>query len=690
MKLFSNRHRPVHLGPYPLERLPRTDVAGNAGPIRSNTAGAKEDTDSPVGAIADDYIAVYTRFARGESACEKADLDTLDRDPTEDLKAGLYFLDASFVGICSLEADDGTGGEDRTGRFGIAIGAAWPRAPEAGTIAERWTNGDRGRVASLRAAELAVVAANYIRALGWDAAAHVRGDTDIDLEALAVRAGIAEAVDEGVVSPYVGASVSFAGVVTDYPLRTDRPLAPGACRGARDWRWWLGVGGTVSGLEKRRIARRASHDGIHPMEKIRRVDEPTTLVLADEVPRVPKRAAFFERALRGDLGPKAQRERTRFATKHPFAFAMTPLIRSLVPHQDGEVADERPASAGTAGDYSRAIKSLGYYLGADLVGISEAHEHAWFSHREDGTPIDVRHRYAIVMLIDQGHDTMEGSSGDDWISGAQSMRSYLRGAEMAGVMAAVIRGEGHSARAQTNLDSDVLHIPLILSAGLGELSRIGELVLNPFVGPRFKSVVVTTDLPLEPDRPIDFGLQDMCEKCLKCARECPCSAIPFGPKVMFNGYEIWKPDVQRCTSYRVTNAKGSACGRCMKTCPYNHEGLLWFKPFLWMAIHLPFTRKWIADMDDRIGNGSLNPVKKWWFDLEIVDGVARKVVGANARNLSPGKHAPDPGKSPIAVFPAAAMPPPDATDPVPVDRKAGLEAAKTLETPDSARARRGL
>ena len=49
------------------------------------------------------------------------------------------------------------------------------------------------------------------------------------------------------------------------------------------------------------------------------------------------------------------------------------------------------------------------------------------------------HRYAVVMLIDQGFDTMEGASGDDWISGTQSMRGYLRGAEIAGVMADLLR-----------------------------------------------------------------------------------------------------------------------------------------------------------------------------------------------------------------------------------------------------------
>jgi ferredoxin len=281
---------------------------------------------------------------------------------------------------------------------------------------------------------------------------------------------------------------------------------------------------------------------------------------------------------------------------------------------------------------------------------------------------------------------MEGSSGDDWISGAQSMRAYLRGAAIAGQMAQLIRSLGHSARAQTNLDSDVLHIPLILLAGLGEISRIGELVLNPYVGPRFKSVVLTTDLPLEVDRPIDFGLQDMCGKCQKCARECPCDAIPAGPKVMFNGYETWKPDVQRCASYRLTNMRGSACGRCMKTCPYNHEGLMLHRLFLWAAIHLPFTRRWIAALDDRVGNGNINWTKRWWLDLEIVGDEVRVPKLANARDLDLTK-AQDPAKHRIAHYPAAMMPPPNQPEPVPLDRKQALAMTAKLETPAEAKCR---
>ena len=101
------------------------------------------------------------------------------------------------------------------------------------------------------------------------------------------------------------------------------------------------------------------------------------------------------------------------------------------------------------------------------------------------------------------------------------MRAYFRAQVVACVVATHIRSLGYSARVHSVLDQDVLHIPLILNSGLGELSRIGELVLNPFVGPRFKSGIITTDMPLQADKPIDFGLQDFCGKCNKCARECP-------------------------------------------------------------------------------------------------------------------------------------------------------------------------
>jgi hypothetical protein len=109
----------------------------------------------------------------------------------------------------------------------------------------------------------------------------------------------------------------------------------------------------------------------------------------------------------------------------------------------------------------------------------------------------------------------------------------------------------------------------------------------------------------------------------------------------------------------------------MKTCPYNHEGLLAQRAFLWAAIHLPFARRWIVALDDRLGYGSINPVKTWWSDLEIVNGKIVVPRGSNRRGLSLGK----PRKqTEIAYYPAESMPPAGAQGPFPVNRKAALAA----------------
>jgi ferredoxin len=235
----------------------------------------------------------------------------------------------------------------------------------------------------------------------------------------------------------------------------------------------------------------------------------------------------------------------------------------------------------------------------------------------------------------------------------------------------------------------VIHNPAILMAGLGEVSRIGDTILNPFIGPRSKSVVFTTDLPMAIDTPIDFGLQEFCEGCRKCARECPCNAISFGSKVMFNGYEIWKADVEKCTKYRVTNMKGSACGRCMKMCPWNREDTVEAERLTWLSIEQPDARPAIVAADDDLGNGARNPIKKWWFDLEVVNGVARVPgAGTNERDLDLERMKLAAHQK-LAMFPPSLQPPPGSSmaDVHPIDREAGLKLYASAESPQSARER---
>ncbi len=678
------KDRPFHFGPFPLETLPRDPrvIEAEAGrPARANPRAA--DPSCLLARAADRYRGIYAGFLEGPVAPAKAPVGDDLRRRVMDLKGGAYFLDASLAGICALPGQG----------FALVVLVEHARVPEEGNLARAWTRDAVVAAAEMRAAEIAVSLAGHVRHMGFQARAHFAGHAGEDLDKLAVLAGVAVRNGEALEAPFIGAGFSLAAVSTDYELAIDLPLHADALK-AGGLRYWWGINGAQSGRERNRRAKRPSHLSRYPMETVRRATRPTTLILDDEVPRVPKRAAFFQRALHGDLGEKAKKERTRFAFKTPFSFSLLQVIRALVPHQDGPVAAGRDARLADPAANARAIKSLSYFLGADLTGICEIPRYAWFSHKENGAAIPPYHRYAVVMLIDQGFDTMEGASGDDWISGAQSMRGYLRGAEIAGVMAEFLRGQGFPARSQTNADSDVLHIPLILWAGLGELSRIGELVLNPFVGPRFKSVVLTTDLPLEADQPIDFGLQKFCGHCMKCARECPCDAIPFGDKVMFNGYEMWKPDVERCTRYRVTNPKGSACGRCMKTCPINKvvdaDGAWLTRAASWIGVNAlwakPLTVPFAAWFDDWIGNGRRNPAKKWWFDHELVDGVAVEPRGTNQRDLDLDRKV-DAATQKMAYYHASMMPPPDEPGPVPVDRKAAMAAGAWLETPEAARRR---
>ncbi|MEP5008157.1 reductive dehalogenase domain-containing protein, partial [Roseobacter sp.] len=501
------------------------------------------------------------------------------------------------------------------------------RDPEAGEPGSDWILDAQDHRACLRATETAVVIANYIRILGFNAKAHTATSSDVDMNRLGVAAGLLSYEDGKLIAPWLGERFGLAVVTTDMELSHDAPLKPMA---AQPWfrtqgpAWWLGKGFAKSAINQDPFRQRDYASGAHPFERLKRVKTPTTYIDEARVARVPKRADMFARAQFGDMG-KALQDGAKggyYARKAAPSFAQRRALGAFVLLQDGESLD---AKKPTNSERNAAnLKAATYFLGVDAVGLSRCPEWSWYSHDATGEEIVPPHDQAVSMIVDQGYETMEGASGDDWISVAQSMRAYLRFSLLGGVIAQQIRNLGYKAKAHTVMDGEVLQPPLLLLSGLGEVSRIGEVILNPYLGPRLKSGVVTTDMPMDHDQPIDFGLQNFCENCNKCARECPSWAITAGPKLMSNGYEIWKSDSQKCATYRITTQGGAMCGRCMKTCPWNLEGLFAEAPFRWAASHFPSLAKPLAKLDDAVGNGGLNDVKKWWWDIELeADGAYR-------------------------------------------------------------------
>jgi len=362
----------------------------------------------------------------------------------------------------------------------------------------------------------------------------------------------------------------------------------------------------------------------YPVEKLKRVDQPTILVKEDEVPRLDERESGFNRALRGDFGPYLSEERHRFVAKHPLSGALVQMEFTLSDIVDGVVAANKAPLPDDPEVMSRHIKETAYFLRADLVGICELPPYAVYSHSmETGEPVELNHKYAIAIVIDQDFKTAEATVGNDWISNSMSFLAYSTSGFIACILADYIRRLGYPARAHHARNYQVVVPPILLWAGIGEMCRIGDIVLNPFLGPRFKAAVVTTDLPLATDKPIDFGLQDFCSRCEQCARYCPGGAISFGEKVIFNGYEKWSNDVEKCTGQRVGNKEGAGCGVCIAVCPWNKPYTPFHRFVGWTMRNIPIARRLAVWGDELMGYVKPKLENKWWLDLEDVDGVLR-------------------------------------------------------------------
>ncbi len=380
----------------------------------------------------------------------------------------------------------------------------------------------------------------------------------------------------------------------------------------------------------------------YPLHTLDRVDRPTTKIDAELVRRVDERAGGFFRAKMGAFGEKIKNEYPRFVPKYPLSGSLVSMCGALGQMVDADgmcydaadtpwgvsswtpmqpAAEKKAPGTHDPAFMSRHIKEAAYFLRADMVGICRLPAYAVFSHgKHDGKEIVLEHKYAIAILVDQDWPTSKATNGHDWISNSMSFLAYATSGFIACVLADYIRRLGYRSRAHHAMNYQVVVPPILLWAGLGEMCRAGDIVLNPFLGARFKAAVVTTDLPLKVDRPIDFGLQDFCNKCGKCAEKCPSKSITYGGKVVFNGYERWPLDVEKCTSMRVGNQRGSGCGTCIKVCPWNKPFTPFHRAVGWIMRKVPVLRKPGVWLDDLFGYGRPTYRDKWWLDLENVRG----------------------------------------------------------------------
>lgn len=206
------------------------------------------------------------------------------------------------------------------------------------------------------------------------------------------------------------------------------------------------------------------------------------------------------------------------------------------------------------------IKARARDLGIGLVGVTAMFDEALYEGYE------VSHRYAICLGLPM--DRKEMLQAPHERAAVEVMRAYKDVSRIAVELSEQIRAMGWPAKAYGNPNSaDILHIPLAVRAGLGELGKHGSLISREY-GSNFRLATVLTDLPLVSNEPVDLAVDDLCKSCRRCVVDCPPGAI-FNEKQLVRGEKKWYVDFDKCIPYFV---KTYGCAICIEVCPWSEPG----------------------------------------------------------------------------------------------------------------------
>jgi epoxyqueuosine reductase len=233
------------------------------------------------------------------------------------------------------------------------------------------------------------------------------------------------------------------------------------------------------------------------------------------------------------------------------------------PRFTGPVAST-PVAFESAEHAARHVKERALEFGADIVGICAIEPGDVYTGRT------VTERFAIA--VGQRMRWREFQEVPSRRSAIECLRVYYTLGEVVIALASHIRSLGYPCTVEHPIgDSDLLHIPIGLKAGFGELGRHGSII-HPRLGPLFRMGSVATSIELAVDRPIDAGIARFCDTCLACRKYCPPKAIPDERSSEAGqdhlGYDRYVVDTGRCFPYF---AKHSYCSICLPVCVYNHK-----------------------------------------------------------------------------------------------------------------------
>jgi ferredoxin len=245
--------------------------------------------------------------------------------------------------------------------------------------------------------------------------------------------------------------------------------------------------------------------------------------------------------------------------------------RHYEPHPLSLPSPESRVEVDSPEEMSGLVKKVALFLGGELVGITRLDQRWVYKDKK------VSEKYAIVVAVTHRLNFMK--TAPSFASQVAVGDVYSRLKYITSQLSDFICGLGYPAfyRETLHFNPELLMVPLAIDAGIGEFCRTGG-VLSPEYGINIRLKAVTTDLPLQIDKPISFGVHEFCMACDNCARACPPRAIPFGPatdeiaNISHNpGFKKWFMDAEKClTFWAADKKKWTQCGgRCIPPCPWN-------------------------------------------------------------------------------------------------------------------------
>lgn len=264
------------------------------------------------------------------------------------------------------------------------------------------------------------------------------------------------------------------------------------------------------------------------------------------------------------------------------------------------------------------VKRAGTFLGADAVGVCEYDERWVYTHhysrrdqREKALHLPEGLTHVVVIVNEMDQATIQ--TAPSALSGAATGQGYSKDIIAVLSLTQYIRNLGYTAIA--SLNDTALSIPLAVQAGLGEYGRLG-LLMTPEFGPRVRIAKIFTDMPLQPDEPVHFGVREFCGICRRCVKGCPARAISDGEPTEavhsvsnIPGVKKWTINAEKC--FALWANQGTDCSICIRVCPYNRDFSRWHNR-LWRRLAGTSLRKLMLWLDERSSRADRQVASWWW------------------------------------------------------------------------------